>query len=292
MKRLAIWCMASAMLAAGWVSAGAAELGKTALPFKAGVLDFVSIEEIGQQRFLDYRRQPIEIPQLSTLNDADRQSISRIMQGYIKMIDARDAAATNAANRQIQLDNNELEWQKALALYKNIVRGEARPMILAADYLSAYLNRQPDVFTCVDPTVLASAMAKVSESPDFPCDFLRNLAQETGATHLIYGTVTDIRSQERAFSGYGIATRSVIYQLDVLIKLVDLQRQQVIYGNVYTGSCRMAERNGAVELDHNVFQNLMTSALEKAAEDLCHFGREQAAKPAETSTGEPVSEVK
>ena len=102
------------------------------------------------------------------------------------------------------------------------------------------------------------------------------IAKETGATHLIYGTVSDIHSRTSSFSGYGINTNTSTYQLDVTVKMIDLAAQHSVYSNVYTGSYREQRPVSTEAFDNNIYLTLMKSALEQAAEDLydvCKEGR-------------------
>ena len=250
-------------------------------PFRICVLDFTSLDMQGQKRFLDEKNKPINVPPQCTLNDADRKSINSIMQGFVRMIDAWDNTKTNKLNRTAQADDNNFSRVKALELYNTAVKGETRPMVIGADYLTAYLGRHNDVFTCVDASLLTAAMRKLQTASDFPKDFMLRLARETGATHLIYGTVSDMRTKTNSFKGYGIETKTTNYQLDVIIKMVDLAAQHTVYSNVYTGNYREQRPISGTQFDNNIFQNLMTSALEQAAEDLydnCRPGRKNKIK--------------
>lgn len=261
------WMVLLFVSVAAW--AGYAEepaVGKP--PYRVCVLDFSNIDIIGQKRFLDVQNRPIEAPKLESLNTADRLTINRVMQGYIRMIDATDSARTNAANRAAQIENNRRDWAKALELYKTVVKGEARPILLGGDYLAAYLGKRPDLFRPVDLSAVTAAMGKVAGEPGFPADFQRRLAIESGANLLIYGTVSDLTSRERSFQGYGVETKTTVWQLDVILKVADLDRQEIIYSNVYTGTLSERQRPSASEVDHDKFRTLMDSALKQAAEDL------------------------
>ena len=48
------------------------------------------------------------------------------------------------------------------------------------------------------------------------------VAQASGATHLIYGTLSDIRTRENHFKGYGIETHTINYDMDVIAYLVEI----------------------------------------------------------------------
>lgn len=245
-------------------------------PFRVCVLDFSTLDIQGKKRFLDEKNNAINIPPQCTLNNADRKSINSIMQGFVRLIDAWDNTKTNTENRNAQVDDNVFDRAKALDLYNTVVKGESRPMVIGAEYLTAYLGKHNDVFTCVDASLMSVAMKKLQSAPDFPKDFMLRLARETGATHLIYGTVSDLRTKTNAFKGYGIETKTTNFQLDVIIKMIDLAAQHSVYSNVYTGNYREQRPISGTQFDNNIFQNLMTSALEQAAEDLydnCKPGR-------------------
>lgn len=246
------------------------------MPFKVCVLDFTTIDTAGQKRFLDEKNTSIVVPPQNSLNDADHKTINSVMQGFVRMIDAWDNTKTNEANRGAQVDDNVFTRQKALDLYRTIVKGESRPVVSGAEYLSAYLGRHNDVFGCMDVSQVAAAMEKLQKQEDFPRDFMLRIAKETGATHLIYGTVSDIHTKSNSFSGYGIQTNTTTYQLDVTIKMIDLVAQHSVYSNVYTGSYREQRPISTEQFDNNIFQSLMKSALEQAAEelyDVCKEGR-------------------
>jgi len=245
-------------------------------PFKVCVLDFTTIDTAGQKRFLDQRNDPIVIPPQCTLNDADRKSVNSIMQGFVRMIDAWNNSKTDDSNRNAQAADNRFNRTKALNLYNTVLNGQPRPVVIGAEYLAAYLGKRNDVFTCMDASLMGIAMNRLQSAPDFPQDFMLKLAKATGATHLIYGTVSDLRTQSKSFQGYGIKTKTTVYQLDVIIKMVDLVRQSTVYSNVYTGTCREQRPVSSTMIDHNIFQSLMKSALEQAAEELydkCKPGR-------------------
>ena len=245
-------------------------------PFKVCVLDFTTIDTSGQKRFLDETNTSIVVPPQNSLNDADHKTINSVMQGFVRMIDAWDNTKTNTANRAAQVEDNVFTRQKALELYRTIVKGESRPVVMGAEYLSAYLGRHNEVFGCMDSSLISAAMTKLQNEPDFPQDFMLRLAKETGATHLIYGSVSDIHSKTNSFSGYGIRTNTTSYQLDVTIKMIDLIAQHSVYSNVYTGSYREQRPISTEAFDNNIFQSLLKSALEQAAEDLydvCKEGR-------------------
>ncbi len=235
--------------------------------FKVCVLDLNTIDIVGQKRFLSEKNQPIVIPAQCSLNDKDRVSVNTTMQGMIRIVDAADNTHTNAANRSAQRDDNIFSRTKALDLFDRSVNSEQRPFIIGAEYLAACLSKYNDVFSCCDSSVLAIPMEELQKAEDFPKNLPLRLAKETGITHLIYGTVSDIRRTQKQFKGYGIETNNIIYQMDVIIRMVDLVTQCSVYGKVYTGTYTENFSPGGNTFTDNVYHKVLTDALEKVAED-------------------------
>ena len=241
-------------------------------PFKVCVLDFTTLEEKSRSRYLNRDFKFIDVPTRSS----DKVE-GGFVQGIVRLIEAWNTIKINAHNRKLQAQEVDFNQRKALEAYSE----KKRPVVIGAEYLTAFLGRHNEVFSCVDYNVLAATMQKLQTSPDFPRDFMLRLAKSTGATHLIYGTVSDIRIKTNSFKGYGIETKTTNYQLDVIIKMVDLISQSTAFSNVYTGNYREQRPISGTQFDHNIFQNLMTSALEQAAEDLydrCRPGRKNKIK--------------
>ncbi len=229
---------------------------KVIRPFmKVAVLDFVTADTIGL-KLLEHLP-TAGADSNNALSAEDRTSVNGVMQGFVKLMET-------ASNTKIRDD----KWTEQRDLFNETLKGKARPAILGADYLAAYLGRHQDVFGCLDTMIVKKAMLKLQKEPDFPKDFLKKLAVETGATHLICGTVSDIRSKENAFKGYGIETKTTLCQLDVIIKVIDLEAGHSVFSNVYTGSYKEQRPISVEQFDNNIYQNLMMGALEQAAEEL------------------------
>ena len=239
------------------------------LPFRVCVMDFTTIDINGQIRFIDPANNKLDVAPRCTLNDADRKSVNDVMQGFVRLVDAVE-------NHKTKDMKNAITRNDAIDLWRTSVHGQARPAVIGAEYLEAYLGGHGDVFACLDRPLMAAAMQKLQNDPDFPSDFQLKLAKASGATHLIYGTVGDIASRENSFSGYGIQTKTTNYSLDVIVKMVDLVTQQTVYSNTYTGNYREQRPISGAQFDNNIFQSLMKSALQQAADDLfdrCRDGR-------------------
>lgn len=239
------------------------------LPFRVCVMDFTTIDINGKIRFIDPANSNLDVAPRCTLVDADRTSVNDVMQGFVRLVDAIE-------NHKTKDMKNAITRNDALAIWQTSVHGTARPVVIGAEYLEAYLGGHGDVFACLDRSLMAAAMQKLQNDPGFPSDFQLKLAKASGATHLIYGTVGDIASRENSFSGYGIQTKTTNYSLDVIVKMVDLVTQQTVHSGVYTGTYSEQRPISGAQFDNNIFQSLMKSALQQAAEDLydmCKPGR-------------------
>ena len=239
------------------------------LPFRVCVMEFSTIDTQGKIRFIDPANKELDVAPRCTLNSADRTSVNDVMQGFVRLVDAVE-------NHKTKDVMNDITRTDALNIWNTAVHGETRPAIIGAEYLESYLGRNGEIFACLDRPLMVSAMKKLQADPDFPTDFQLKLAKATGATHLIYGTVGNITSRENSFSGYGIETKTTNYSLDVIVKMVDLVTQHTVHANTYTGTYREQRPISGTQFDNNIFQSLMKSALQQAADelyDICKPGR-------------------
>ena len=244
---------------------------KTWVPFRVCVLPFTTIEQKAHKRFLQANTQRISVPTMNSLSDADHASVDSVMQGFVKLVDAYDQAATNDANRNLQLQDNEFEQAKMLKLYQTVATGAPRPVVIGADYLEAALGQHHDVFACTSADQMLAAMRLISGYPDFPRNFMLRLAHRANkTTHLITGTVSDLRVTKTTFKGYGIVTNNLRYDLDLIVKMYDLATQATVHTQTYTASetIRLTPNVTVTNLDDNTFDRLMHAAINEAAEEL------------------------
>ena len=249
------------------------------------VLDFTTVDTAGQDRFLSEKSKPIEVPEQNTLNETDRKKLNSTVQGYVRVVDAIDTLLTHQANRKAQSCDNATSYQNGKEIFNTVVNGPTRPAVIGADYLEAYLSKHSDAFICLNRGQVYTKIKKLQDEPDFPEDFFKKTAKETGATHLIYGTVGDVSSKESGFEGYGITTKATTYSLDVIIKVVDLNQQENVLVGVYTGEYSTQSVDGQKDAASGIFQNLMKDALAKAAEDIYKY-----TLPGEQNKIHPVTE--
>ena len=105
------------------------------------------------------------------------------------------------------------------------------PMLVAphraidgAQWLENVLAEKTDQFVTVEPSETQAIQYQRSGLPT-KASLLAFLSQ-TKATHVLFGNVTQYRHQQRAFSGYGVNTRTKTYQLTFQLKLIDLATAQ------------------------------------------------------------------
>ncbi|MBP5671777.1 MAG: hypothetical protein J6X49_05270 [Victivallales bacterium] len=235
-------------------------------PLKVCVLEFTTIDIEGQKRFQDVENKRIVVPPQNTLNDADHQTMNSVMQGFVRMIDAWDNTRTNQANRDAQVEDNAFARDKALDIYRKTVQGEARPVVMGANYLRTYLGGHSDVFACMDNTLVGTAMMKISQESDFPRDFMHKVSKATGTTHLIKGMVSDIYTRELGGEAFGIKQKTVDYSLDINIEVVDLELGYTVFSGSYTGNYTERRPHSNVKYDNAIYTNLLKIALQKASD--------------------------
>ena len=154
----------------------------------------------------------------------------------------------------------------ARELFDRSTYGTSRPALMGADYFEAMLGKHEKVFACVSRKPVTAALEKLRQLPEYPQGCGAKLAEMTGATHLVFGTIGDLTTKSNEFSGYGVSTKTTNYSLDVAIKFVDLATGATAKSGIYTGRYREQRPISGEQFDNNVFQSLMKDALEQAAE--------------------------
>ena len=100
------------------------------------------------------------------------------------------------------------------------------------------------------------------------------LNSATGATHRIATTVSFLRSKENEFKGatYGHSTKTTVWSLDVIVTVS--KGVEDVFSKVATGTYEERRPISESQFDNNIFHNLMTSAIEQAADDVIEFFEE------------------
>ncbi len=274
MKRrmYAMFAAFCALVFAGAEAAGTRETEKKkAEPpaMKIAVLDFTCIDLTGQKLRL-VRNCPVNTDYRGILSSADRQSIDDRMQGFVRMLDARFAGTAAMAGIRRDLRESERDRTEREALAKKILNSKQRPLVIGAEYMTASLGEYPEIFSLANREGIESALksldfgrAQTAEDADRR---IREFMEKSGATHILTGTVADLKTEHKKFSGYGVRTDRVVYSLDVLVKLIDLKTSQIAFSGVFTGEVSQMNTKFAQTINDSLFQDLMKDAVKQAAE--------------------------
>ena len=95
---------------------------------------------------------------------------------------------------------------------------------------------------------------------------IREFMEKSGATHILTGTVADLKTEHKKFSGYGVRTDRVVYSLDLLVKVIDLKDNQIVFSGLVTGEQSQMNTKFAQTINDSLFQDLMKDAVKQAAE--------------------------
>ncbi len=276
MKRrmYAMFAAFCALVFAGAEAAGTRETEKKkAEPpaMKIAVLDFTCIDLTGQKLRL-VRNRPVNTDYRGILSSADRQSIDDRMQGFVRMLDARFAGTAAMAGIRRDLRESERDRAEREALAKKILNSKQRPLVIGAEYMTASLGEYPEIFSLANREGIESALksldfgrAQTAEDADRR---IREFMEKSGATHILTGTVADLKTEHKKFSGYGVRTDRVVYSLDVLVKLIDLKTSQIAFSGVFTGELSQMNTKFAQTINDSLFQDLMKDAVKQAAETM------------------------
>jgi curli biogenesis system outer membrane secretion channel CsgG len=88
-----------------------------------------------------------------------------------------------------------------------------------------------------------------------------------GAKLILVGTINQIRTERRAFQGYGIATERTVATAEVRVRLVEVETAQIVFSRTATGSAEKLETSGVANADSDFAYSLVRSAVESIAAD-------------------------
>lgn len=110
---------------------------------------------------------------------------------------------------------------------------------------------------------------------------------ESDAVYRLKTVISGLRTREKSFPGetYGHATKTTIWNLDVIVSLV--RNGDVVLERAKTSSYEERRPISEAQFDNNVFHNLMVAALEQAADDVVDFFEE----PVSENPDSPGDEV-
>ena len=232
---------------------------------RIAVFAFTTIDIQGQH-FGDFTERTVTVTPQNSLNDAELGSIDEIMLGYIKMIDAEEERTRRAHDREHLDAENARNLARQNELADKLLKTPQRAVVIGANFMEGALGNYDSV-ELVDRGDIYKAYRDMSarQAGEQPRT-LPEVLQLQGATHVLYGTVADFRVAGNEYTGYGINTKSLIYELDVMIKIVELKTNRIVFSGVFTGQSREFYLDGQKAIiDSGRFETLMKSATAQAA---------------------------
>lgn len=90
-----------------------------------------------------------------------------------------------------------------------------------------------------------------------------------GAEYIATGSITELGSETKAFTGYGINTKNIIYSVSIEIKIIDTEKGEIIYGDLTSDSNMVQQsRNLTTYAGEEVYRKLLKNALAKSVNKL------------------------
>lgn len=232
---------------------------------RIAVFSFTTIDIQGQH-FSDFTDRVVPVTAQSSLNAEELASIDEVMLGYVKMIDAEEERTRRAHDRARLDEENNRNLARQRELADRLLKSPVRSVVIGAAFMEGELGNYDSV-ELVDRGEVYQAYRDMSalQAGEVPPTLPETL-QLHGATHVLYGTVADLRVGRRAFSGYGVSTETLVYELDVIIKVVELKTNRIVFSGVFTGTDQEFRLEGLQVVDSGRFERMMKSAVAQAAE--------------------------
>ena len=223
--------------------------------------------DIQGQHFRDFTDRTVPVTPQNSLTEAELGSVDEVMLGYVKLVDAEEERTRRAHDRKRLDDENDRNLARQNELADKLLKTPERAVVIGANYMEGALGNYDSV-ELVDRGDVYKAFRDMSalQAGEKP-RALPEALQIHGATHVLYGTVADFRAAGNEYSGYGINTKSLFFELDVMIKIVELKTNRIVFAGVFTGQSRELYLDGQkAVLDSGRFETLMKSAVAQAAQ--------------------------
>lgn len=233
---------------------------------RIAVFDFSTIDAIGQKF---YRHTETRMPPMvhSQLNSADYGTIDDRMLGVVRGLEMEAALQERHEERARQTQLNDRELSRRDELAEKILNSPQRSAVIGSEYMIAALGNYPEAFLPVDRQMLDESLlaVEVGSQADAVKQAREKLGELTGATHALYGVISDCQVEEKSFNGYGVETQNKIYTLDVIVKVVELATNRVTFSGLFTGRIKRLEHDAATSSDTGLYEKLMKDAVGQAA---------------------------
>jgi len=231
---------------------------------RIAVFNFTTIDIQGQH-FRDFTDRTVAVTPQNSLSEDDLGSIDEIMLGYVKLVDAGEERTRRAHGRGRLDRENDRNLARQWELADKLLKTPQRAVVIGAAWMEAALGNYDSV-ELVDRGEIFKAYRDMAnrQAGEAPRKFPETL-QIHGATHVLYGTVADFRVSSRNFKGYGVETKAVVYELDVVVKVAELATGRIAFAGVFTGQDRELKVEGLRVVDSGQFERLMKSAIAQAA---------------------------
>lgn len=229
------------------------------------VFPFTTIDIQGQH-FRDFTDRKEKVSPQNSLSEAELGTVDEVMLGYVKLVDAEEERTRRAHDRARLDAENDRNLARQTELADKLLKSPQRAVVIGAAYMEAALGNY-DAVELADRGEVAKAYREMAARQAGRAPrALPELLKVHGATHVLYGTVADLRTSGQTFSGYGVSTATLIYQLDVIVKIVELESNRIVFSGVFTGEDRELRLEGVQVIDTERFERLMKSAVARAAQ--------------------------
>jgi curli biogenesis system outer membrane secretion channel CsgG len=119
--------------------------------------------------------------------------------------------------------------------------------------------------TRVDAILLESEFGRLSGLVD--SEKAAKMGKMLGANTIIMGSILDVASTKKSFSGYGIRTDTVVVRSSIRVRIMDIESGNLTLSKIVRGSVSYSSSNfGGVE-DSDVAYSVIESTLESLRDD-------------------------
>ncbi|MBM4139871.1 MAG: PEGA domain-containing protein [Nitrospira sp.] len=90
-----------------------------------------------------------------------------------------------------------------------------------------------------------------------------------GAQYIATGSIMEMGTDVKTFSGYGVTTKNINYTVAIEIRIIDAERGEIIYGEMTSDSTTVRQtQNLSTDQGEEIYKKLLKNALSKSVDKL------------------------
>jgi hypothetical protein len=234
------------------------------------VMDFTTPDS-ESMKYLQHNKARPTSEQPSLITETDKSYLSSYDLANVVIFQMMERYKNKKREDYINYqDDQRVRDQKERFRSDTLSSSLGRAVILASDMLAAELSKHPEIGELVDRRTIEESVSEMNfqNSGLVANNAVIKLGELTGATHLIFGIVSDYSKKVVTQMSYGTPSKSIKHSLDLTVKIVDIKTNKLTYATTVTSEINELSAGGGSEYDTGLMKKLLKTAVVDATSDI------------------------